>query len=67
MNFTSDLAAALVAPVVMAVILLTVDWRFGLAAMLGVVIAFVVQFAMYGKSRLQSNDGSISESVGGYE
>jgi len=43
-----DLAAALVAPVVMAVILLTVDWRFGLAAMLGVVIAFVVQFAMYG-------------------
>jgi len=43
-----DLAAALVAPVVMAVILLTVDWRFGLAAMLGVVIAFVVQLAMYG-------------------
>jgi len=43
-----DLAAAIVAPVVMAVILLTVDWRFGLAAMLGVVIAFVVQLAMYG-------------------
>ena len=43
-----DLAAALVAPVVMAVILLTVDWRFGLAAMLGVVVAFVVQFTMYG-------------------
>jgi len=43
-----DLAAAFVAPVVMAVILLTVDWRFGLAALLGVVIAFVAQFVMYG-------------------
>jgi len=43
-----DLAAAFVAPVVMAVILLTVDWRFGLAALMGVVIAFVVQFVMYG-------------------
>lgn len=47
-----DLAAAFVAPVVMAVILLAVDWRFGLAAMLGVVLAFVIQFSLYG------NEGS---------
>ena len=43
-----DMVAAVVAPVVMAVILLTVDWRFGLAALAGVAIAFGMQIAMYG-------------------
>lgn len=43
-----DMVAAFVAPVVMAVILLTVDWRLGLAALAAVVIAFVMQTAMYG-------------------
>ena len=43
-----DMVAAVVAPVVMIVILLAVDWRFGLAAMLGVVIAFIMQLALYG-------------------
>ncbi len=43
-----DLAASLVAPVVMVGILLYVDWRMGLAALLGVVIAFTIQVTMYG-------------------
>ena len=47
-----DTVAAMVAPVAMVAILLFVDWRFGLAALLGVVIAFVLQMAFYG------NDGA---------
>ena len=43
-----DIVASLVAPAVMFVILLAVDWRFGLAAILGVVIAFAVQMKAYG-------------------
>ncbi|MFV0351857.1 MAG: ABC transporter ATP-binding protein [Oscillospiraceae bacterium] len=48
-----DIVAAFVAPVVMVIILLGVDWRFGLAALLGVVISFVLQFAMYGNKGSQ--------------
>lgn len=47
-----DIVAATVSPIVMAVILLAVDWRFGLTAILGMVIAFVLQMSMYG------NEGS---------
>ncbi len=43
-----DLAASFVAPVVMVGILLYVDWRMGLAALLGVAIAFALQIGMYG-------------------
>jgi len=38
-----------VAPVVMIIILLGVDWRFGLAVLAGVMIAFIMQMTMYGK------------------
>ena len=47
-----DIVAAFVAPVVMTVILLAVDWRFGLAALLPVIISFAMQASMYG------NEGS---------
>lgn len=47
-----DLVAAFVAPVVMIAILLAFDWRFGLAAIVGIVLAFVVEFKAYG------NDGA---------
>lgn len=47
-----DIVASIVAPVVMFVILLVFDWRFGLAALVGVVIAFAVEFKAYG------NDGA---------
>lgn len=49
-----DLVAAFVAPVVMIVILLTVDWRLGLAALVGVIVAFLIQMSVYG------NEGSKS-------
>lgn len=44
-----DIVAAFVAPIVMIVLLLVVDWRFGLAAILGIVIAFALQGLFYGK------------------
>ncbi len=47
-----DLVASFVAPVVMFIILLAVDWRFGLAAVIGIVIAFAIQIKAYG------NDGA---------
>ncbi|WP_195267970.1 ABC transporter ATP-binding protein [Eubacterium sp. 1001713B170207_170306_E7] len=43
-----DIVAALVAPVVMIVILFSVDWRFGLVSLIGVIIAFVVEMIGYG-------------------
>lgn len=47
-----DIVASLVAPVVMLIILLAVDWRFGLAAVVGIIIAFAIQMKAYG------NDGA---------
>lgn len=47
-----DLVASMAAPVVMLVILLVFDWRFGLAALVGIVIAFILEFKAYG------NEGS---------
>lgn len=43
-----DIVAAFVAPIVMIIILLGVDWRFGLAALVGIVIAFMMEFKAYG-------------------
>lgn len=43
-----DIVAATVAPMVMVAILLIVDWRLGLACLAGIVVAFVLQGAMYG-------------------
>lgn len=47
-----DIVAAITAPIVMLVILFAVDFRFGLAAFIGIVIAFVIQIKAYG------NDGA---------
>lgn len=44
-----DMVAAFVAPVVMIVLLLFVDWRFGCAAIIGIVAAFVLQMLFYGR------------------
>lgn len=49
-----DLVASFVAPLVMLVILMVVDWRFGLAALVGIGLAFFVEFIAYG------NDGAKS-------
>lgn len=47
-----DLAASFVAPIVMVVILLSIDWRMGLAALFGTAISIIIQASMYG------NEGS---------
>jgi len=39
-----DFIGSLTAPFAMIVILLKIDWRFGLVSLLGIVLAFVVQF-----------------------
>ena len=49
-----DLVASAVAPIVMFVILLVFDWRFGLAAIVGIVIALIVQFKAYGNEGAKS-------------
>ncbi len=43
-----DIVASFVAPAAMFVILFAIDWRFGLAAVLGIVIAFAVEIKGYG-------------------
>ncbi len=49
-----DIIASLAAPVIMLVILLGIDWRFGLAAMAGVVLALGVEFKAYGNEGAQN-------------
>lgn len=43
-----DIVASIVAPFVMLVILFVFDWRFGLAALAGIAIAFILQVKAYG-------------------
>lgn len=43
-----DMVAALVAPVVMVIILLALDWRFGAAALVGVVCSYAILIKAYG-------------------
>lgn len=40
-----DFVASLVAPFVLVIILLAVDWRYGVVSLLGIVLAFMIQFA----------------------
>ncbi|MEN6419177.1 MAG: ABC transporter ATP-binding protein [Clostridiaceae bacterium] len=47
-----DIVASLVAPIVMLAILMVVDWRLGLAALVGIAVAIVIQVRAYG------NDGA---------
>ncbi len=49
-----DLVATIVAPVVMVGILLAFDWRFGLASLAGIAIAFVIEFKAYGNEGAKS-------------
>jgi ATP-binding cassette, subfamily B, bacterial IrtA/YbtP len=47
-----DIVASLVAPIVMLAILMVVDWRLGLCALAGIVVAISIQIRAYG------NDGA---------
>lgn len=50
-----DFVASLTAPVVMVIILLAIDWRFGVASLVGIVLAFIVQFSGFGSSDMKEN------------
>ena len=39
-----DFVASLVAPLVLVILLLAIDWRYGVVSLLGIILAFVVQF-----------------------
>lgn len=52
-----DFAASVTAPVVMVGILLAVDWRFGLASLGGIVLAFAAEFIGFGSGEMKENMG----------
>lgn len=58
-----DIAAAFTAPVVMIVILIAVDWRLALAALAGIVIAFVIQFGMTGNEKAKEKMAKVQNSL----
>ena len=50
-----DFAASVTAPIVMVILLFAVDWRFGLASLVGIILAFIVQFMGYGCGAMKEN------------
>ena len=58
-----DVVAAFVAPVAMLVILMTVDWRFGLAALAGIVLAFGIQFGITGNRKAKEKMAKVQRSL----
>lgn len=62
-----DFVASLTAPVVLAGILLTVDWRFGLATLAGVLLAFIVQLLGFSgdiKGKMKKYQASLEDMNG---
>lgn len=58
-----DFVASVTAPVVMAVILLTVDWRFGLASLIGIILAFAAEFIGFGSGEMKENMGKYQKAL----
>ena len=52
-----DFVASITAPIVMVIILLAVDWRFGLASLVGIILAFVAEFIGFGSGEMKENRG----------
>lgn len=52
-----DFVASVTAPIVMVVILFTVDWRFGIASLAGIILAFIAEFIGYGSGAMKENMG----------
>lgn len=52
-----DFVASITAPIVMVIILLAVDWRFGLASLVGIILAFVAEFIGFGSGEMKENMG----------
>jgi len=45
----------------MVIILLAVDWRFGLASLVGIILAFVAEFIGFGSGEMKENMPSTKE------
>ena len=50
-----DFVASITAPIVMVIILFAVDWRFGLASLAGIILAFVAEFIGFGSGAMKEN------------
>jgi len=58
-----DFVASVTAPIVMVIILFTVDWRFGLASLVGIILAFIAEFIGYGSGEMKENMDTIATSI----
>lgn len=52
-----DFVASVTAPIVMVILLFAIDWRFGIASLVGIILAFIVQFMGYGSGTMKENMG----------
>lgn len=52
-----DFVASITAPIVMVIILFAVDWRFGLASLVGILLAFAAEFIGFGSGAMKENMG----------
>lgn len=52
-----DFVASITAPIVMVIILFVVDWRFGLASLAGIILAFIAEFIGFGSGDMKENMG----------
>jgi ATP-binding cassette subfamily B protein len=63
-----DMIAAFTAPVVMLVLLFTVDWRYGFASLAGIIIAFMIQAVFTGgekqKARIKEYQSALEAMSG---
>lgn len=53
-----DFVASITAPIVMVIILFVVDWRFGLASLAGIILAFIAEFIGFGSGAMKENMGN---------
>lgn len=52
-----DFVASITTPIVMVIILFVVDWRFGLASLAGIILAFIAEFIGFGSGAMKENMG----------
>ena len=52
-----DFVASITAPIVMVIILFVFDWRFGLASLAGIILAFIAEFIGFGSGAMKENMG----------
>ena len=62
-----DFVASITAPIVMVIILFVVDWRFGLASLAGIILAFIAEFIGFGSGAMKENMGKYQKSIRGDE